>query len=234
MAAGANAEVAEFVTRRILQQGITVVSRLFSLMKISQIYDTSNRTYVNHIGAMLHAINQIVQTDGSASLGILSEALFMNGTRLKPDFSSWSSFRFVMDALESKGIGKLTFESGVSAAELAHFFTALREVDSSDRDPFGTLQSLMGKSGISHVNIERTLRRQLDEDDKDEDKSFAQRARKSFYHSISYLKTIALQLSTGRAVNAKKSKRLVQSFVDGIIEDESYMLGLTTIKNYDE
>lgn len=227
-------ELAEFVTRKALEQGIIVVNRLFSLMKISQLYDTTNRTYVNHVAAMLHAINRIIKTDGTASLDIISEALYMNGTRLRPDFSSWSSFRFVIDKLESRGIAGITFEEGTTGQELAGFFTILANIDTTTADPFARVLKMMEKYRIVHIIVQPESSKTLADVENGRDENFAAAARKSFYRSISYLKTIATQMASFQMVNAKKSKRIVQTFVDDVVEDESYMLGLTTIKNYDE
>jgi len=227
-------ELAEFISRKALQQGIVVVNRLFSLMKISQLYDPTNKTYVNHVAALLHALNRIIKTDGAASLDIISEALYMNGTRLRPDFSSWSSFRFVIDNLESRGIEGLTFEQGVTAQQIADFFSILGIVEITAPEPFTEVRRRMVKSGITHIAAQQGSNRQIAADEEGVDQNFAATARKSFYRSIAYLRTIASQVSTAQMVNAKKSKRIVQSFVDGIVEDESYMLGLTTIKDYDE
>ncbi len=226
-------QVAEFAERKILEQGSTIVNRLFSLMKISQIYDKSNRTYLSHIDATLAAINAIVQTDGRACLETVSEALFINGTRLKPDFSSWSSFRFAIDSLDSRGIGKLTFHPGLSPEELSRFSAILGEVDVSSPDPFAATQGLMANSDIHHVTIDRIQETEAGKADRG-DGCFAERAKRSFYYSISYLKTVSSQISSGQIANVRKSKRIIQSFVDQIITDESYMLGLTTIKNFDE
>jgi HD-GYP domain-containing protein (c-di-GMP phosphodiesterase class II) len=227
-------ELAEFISRKALQQGIIVVNRLFSLMKISQLYDPKNKTYANHVAAMLHAINRIIKTDGSASLDIISDALYMNGTRLRPDFSSWSSFRFVIDNLQSRGIEGLTFEEGTRGQEIADFFSILGTVDTTSPDPFARVRRMMTESGIIHVIVQRTSNKQATLNEDEIDQNFAAIARRSFYRSIAYLRTIASAMSSSQMVNAKKSRRIVQSFVDGIIEDESYMLGLTTIKNHDE
>jgi HD-GYP domain-containing protein (c-di-GMP phosphodiesterase class II) len=227
-------ELAEFISRKALQQGIIVVNRLFSLMKISQLYDPSNKTYLNHVAAMLHAVNRIIKTDGNASLDIISEALYMNGTRLRPDFSSWSSFRFVIDNLQSRGIEGLTFEPGIMGEEVADFFSILGNSDATLPDPFSEVRRMMEQSGITHIIAQRTSKKQQVVSEDETDQNFAAVARRSFYRSIAYLKTIASQMSSSQLVNAKKSKRIVQSFVDGIVEDESYLLGLTTIKNYDE
>ncbi|TET44251.1 HD-GYP domain-containing protein [candidate division TA06 bacterium] len=225
-------EIAEFAERKVIQEGNVIVSRVFSLLKISRIYDTSNKTYIRHLEAMYDAINNIIQADASASLEIFSDALFMNATRLKPDFSSWSNFRSVMDSLESKAIGKLTFNSGISMEELTSFFTILTKVESSSISPFNAIEELMIKAGICHISIDRV--QEGAGSTEVTDKTFTETAKRSFYDSVSYLKTVATQISLGQVVNAKKSKRVIQAFVDEIVEDESYMLNLTTIKNFDE
>ena len=225
-------EIAEFAERKVIQEGNVIVSRVFSLLKISRIYDTSNKTYIRHLEAMYDAINNIIQADASASLEIFSDALFMNGTRLKPDFSSWSNFRSVMDSLESKAIGKLTFHSGISMEELTSFFTILTKVESSSISPFNAIEELMIKAGICHISIDRV--QEGARSTEVTDKTFTETAKRNFYDSVSYLKTVATQISLGQVVNAKKSKRVIQAFVDEIVEDESYMLNLTTIKDFDE
>lgn len=228
-----NSQVTEYAERKAMQDGNVFVNRLFSLLKISRIYDSSNKTYARHVQAFHDVIDEIIQSDDNACLEIFSDALFMNGSRLKPDFSSWSSFRSVMDTLESKGIGRLDFHSGVSNEEIVGFFTILKRVSPWSPSPFDTIQEMIIKVGIHHISVDRLI----DEDTRDIEtagQTFSEMAKKSFYYAVSYLKTVATQISLGQVVNAKKSKRLIQAFVDEIVEDESYMLSLTTIKNFDE
>ena len=226
-------QVTEFDERKTIQEGNLVINRLFAILKISRIYDSSNKTYIRHVQAMRDALDQIIQSDDGACLEIFSDALFMNGTRLKPDFSSWASFRSVMDTLESKGIGRLDFHSGISVEELTLFFSIFTKVHVYTPQPFDQIEERMIKAGICHISIDRIL----EDDSKDIEnrrETFSETAKKSFYYAVSYLKTVATQISLSQVVNAKKSKRVIQAFVDEIIEDESYMLSLTTIKNFDE
>ncbi|TET44254.1 HD-GYP domain-containing protein [candidate division TA06 bacterium] len=225
--------VAELDERKTIREGNVVVNRLFSLLKISRIYDPSNKTYVRHVQRMYDALDEVIQSDEGACLEIFSDALFMNGTRLKPDFSSWASFRSVMDTLESKGIGRLDFHSGVTAEELATFFSIFTKVHVYSLDPFGQIEERMIKAGICHISIDRVLEDDS-EDIENTRETFSETAKKSFYYAVSYLKGVATQISLGQVVNARKSKRVIQAFVDEIVEDESYMFSLTTIKNFDE
>ena len=59
-------------------------------------------------------------------------------------------------------------------------------------------------------------------------------AKKVFFETLGTIKEVITQIKQKRYPDVRKLKRLVQASVRLAMEDESIMLGLTTIKNYDE
>jgi len=60
-----------------------------------------------------------------------------------------------------------------------------------------------------------------------------EKARKNYFLAIEAVREVATKVSHGM-VGIRKSRRVAQNFVDMIHEDASLMIGLTTIKDYDD
>jgi HD-GYP domain-containing protein (c-di-GMP phosphodiesterase class II) len=59
-------------------------------------------------------------------------------------------------------------------------------------------------------------------------------AKRTYSQSVAVTKEVINSVRLGHAPNVKKLKRVVQGIVDTILNDESSLMGLTTIRDYDE
>jgi HD-GYP domain-containing protein (c-di-GMP phosphodiesterase class II) len=59
-------------------------------------------------------------------------------------------------------------------------------------------------------------------------------AKKTYAHSVAATKELMTSVRMGRSPNIKKIKRIVQGIVDQILNEEASLIGLTTIREYDE
>jgi HD-GYP domain-containing protein (c-di-GMP phosphodiesterase class II) len=58
--------------------------------------------------------------------------------------------------------------------------------------------------------------------------------KKTYFNAVSYTKGVMAKIKTGQKVDIKKAKRIVETMVDQLLEDEHLLLSLTAIKDYDE
>jgi HD-GYP domain-containing protein (c-di-GMP phosphodiesterase class II) len=58
--------------------------------------------------------------------------------------------------------------------------------------------------------------------------------KKTYYKAVSLTKGVMSAIKSGEKVNLKKAKRVVESIVDSILNEEFSLIGMTTIKDYDE
>lgn len=59
-------------------------------------------------------------------------------------------------------------------------------------------------------------------------------ARRTFFKAVAVIKEVVQSVEGDQVINLRKVKRVVQAIVDDIMRDELFLLGLTTLKNYDE
>jgi len=58
--------------------------------------------------------------------------------------------------------------------------------------------------------------------------------KKTYFNAVSFTQGVINKIKAGEKVNIKKAKRVVESMVDQILEEEQLLLGMTAIKDYDE
>ena len=66
------------------------------------------------------------------------------------------------------------------------------------------------------------------------DSGLTKRARHTYYNAVTALRQVSHKISTQGASGIRKAKRMIQSMVDFAIEEESILLGLSTIKDHDD
>src|SRR4029077_12234914 len=61
-----------------------------------------------------------------------------------------------------------------------------------------------------------------------------ERAKRTYAQSVSVTKDLMLSVRMGKSPSIKKIKRVVQTIVDQILNEEASLIGLTTLRDYDE
>jgi HD-GYP domain-containing protein (c-di-GMP phosphodiesterase class II) len=59
-------------------------------------------------------------------------------------------------------------------------------------------------------------------------------AKRTYSHSVAVTKEVVNSVRLGRTTNIKKAKRAVQMMVDQVLTNETSIIGLTTLRDYDE
>ncbi|MBA3889304.1 MAG: HD domain-containing protein, partial [Gemmatimonadaceae bacterium] len=73
-----------------------------------------------------------------------------------------------------------------------------------------------------------------DADDGGDREAVKERAKRTYSQSVAVTKDLMTSVRMGRTPNVKKIKRVVQGIVDQILNEEASLIGLTTIREYDE
>ena len=77
----------------------------------------------------------------------------------------------------------------------------------------------------------KALRKEEDMADEERQKEAAKR---TYARSVAVTKEVINSIRMGRTANVKKVKRAVQAIVDQVLNNESSLVGLTTLRDYDE
>ncbi len=209
-----------------------VFVRFSSALKTAQIYAPNNLTFVNQNNLLFSLIQNILTSEGEALFQFRENTLFFNSVRVKFDFSSYHRFKFLAEGFRKKGIEKICFESGLTEDDLIEFVILFGGANGREGNSFEGFQEKMRAKGISNINLEKIHPYEMSA--RSGSGEIKQTACKVFFKGITHLKEVFERADQKKRIKIKTTRRLMQSMINLVGECESFMLGLTNLKNYDE
>ncbi len=225
----------ESVRPDFLKLGSDIVAKLHILMKMSRMYDSNNRALSQFVQESLNTINTLINSERAFSLKIIGNDLYLNDQRLRYSVEGFMSMKNLLTQLRKKVIGEVIFKGAVDERMFRTFIYALVDLEENREENAILLNKKMEQEGIPFIKVnpleffgreERgfTIR----------EKSQRESAKKVFFETVRTVKEVISQIKGNQHADVRKLRRLVQRTIHLISEDESTLLGLTTIKNYDE
>jgi HD-GYP domain-containing protein (c-di-GMP phosphodiesterase class II) len=164
---------------------------------------------------------------------IQGEFIFVNSTRLRLDLDNYASFSHILGILRQCGVGAVRMEEGVDRRQLQVFVSLLLSYAAREANPnkvFELAQKL-ADAGATALQVEAPLDTAEDQADEERQKEAAKR---TYAQSVAVTKEVINSIRLGRTANVKKVKRAVQAIVDQVLNNEGSLMGLTTLRDYDE
>jgi HD-GYP domain-containing protein (c-di-GMP phosphodiesterase class II) len=217
----------------LLEQGRNLVYQLYVSIKTAQIYDRTNVTHIKQSENLLDLVKNLFEKDEGIILNSKEGYLFLNEIRLQFSFERYVSSKFLLETFRKFQFESLTISSQVTKDELDDFVFLLARTHPEGEDVFGSLEEKIVDSDIQHLTVEKfagewNIR---DEDSSENEKKVA---KKRFFKTVSVAQEMVESAKTGRSINTPKSKRAIQFLIDQLIHDETNLMSLTAIKNFDE
>ena len=145
------------------------------------------------------------------------------------DLSNFSTFGNVAAVLANHEIGEVGVEPGVEREEWAPFIMLL--LGSPDENPFEGFMSNLRGTKVKHIDARRAA--EAAEPELLERDALAE-AKGTYAQSVKVAKDALTGMRLGKAVSARKVKRAVQGIVDQVLDNESSMVTMTTLRGFDE
>jgi HD-GYP domain-containing protein (c-di-GMP phosphodiesterase class II) len=226
--AGRGPRAAEAQTLQARGRGF--LTAFYAAAQALKLYPLEN-TAVQKALAELHRVaGGLLREEGMLELRLAGDFLFLNDVRLRLDFSNYVAFSFLAGALTRHGIGTLEVEEKVTVGEWVPFLALLAR-EPAEENAFDQFAARIATSPVSHIRIAPTQTQALDVDQPDEAR---QAARRTYTQSVQVAKDVLTDVRLGKAINVRRVKRAVQSIVDQVLTNESTIVGMTTLRDFDE
>jgi HD-GYP domain-containing protein (c-di-GMP phosphodiesterase class II) len=217
----------------LVEKGKGLVNLFHSTLKTALLYEPNNEAFRKQILPLMDSVKNIIEEEGELSLSTKEGYLFLNQARLRFDFENYVATRFIIEFFQKLKLYKLTFETGLKQEELQTLIYILVQIDPNEEEPYESLEKKIFELNLKNLHLEKEKEASTADT---EQVSLDQRkmAKKTFFKAISVVRELSQRTHSGKEVNLVKVKRLVQTLVDQILQNEEIFLELSSLKNFDE
>ena len=140
------------------------------------------------------------------------------------------TFSHILTTLRQCEVGAIYVGEPVARQEWQIFLSLVLSFASRDEpNKLSELQQSLTNGGVVHITVEGVM--ESDIGDEEEAKEVAKR---TYQQSVAVTKEVVNSVRMGRTASVKKVKRAVQNIVDQVLQNEVSLVGLTTLRDYDE
>jgi HD-GYP domain-containing protein (c-di-GMP phosphodiesterase class II) len=212
--------------------GRSFIIALYGATRAIRLYPVENEAVKKALDELTSVTTEILTREGEFELRVTNEFIFINQTRLRLDLDNYASFTQILSLFRSAGVGVARVMPGVWPRDWLVFLSALQAPSSAEEeDRFVDVQERLQAGSVTLVEVGPPSGVDDDGDFRERAKEAAKR---TYSQSVAATKDVINSVRMGRGVNLKKIKRVVQGIVDQILNEETSLLGLTTIRDYDE
>jgi HD-GYP domain-containing protein (c-di-GMP phosphodiesterase class II) len=203
-----------------------LLNSLALVIKTAQIHQIDNTAVINAIDKFISTLKILLQSD-EVKIEIIGDYFYINNNRIRYTSEYIFNYDFLMRELKRIKLGTIIFHRGTGFEDMRALTVGLLDAGFSEK-PFNTLTDAL--SNIDNIEI-LELRKVKEDETRLEKKEIIKR---TYSSTVLLSKDVFNKLKAGERTNLKKAKRVIGTVVDQIIEDETMLIGMTTIKDYDE
>jgi HD-GYP domain-containing protein (c-di-GMP phosphodiesterase class II) len=216
--------------------GRTFLLAMYAAFRSLKLYPIENATAQKSLDELQTSALAILTPLNEIELRLSGDFIFVNGTRLRLELDNYASFSNLLQIFTTSGVGELKVAAGVERREWQILLGVLLGVTAKagEGDPHELLLDLRDKlavANVTHIDVEPPLE---SEDKVAEAERAREQAKRTYSHGVAVTKDLINSVRLGRTTSVAKVKRAVQAIVDQVLNNETSLIGLTTIRDYDE
>ncbi len=203
---------------------------LFRLLQTVKIHQHDNPLLldcVEEFRGMVHSSGE-----ESLTLQVSRGQFYLQEEKLAPRPENQTFLQEMLNYFSQRSLPGLRFLSSVREATPGRIVAFARLLNQAERqeEPLRWLQERLQEEDCPWVEIVLDA----DPDVQAPASERGERARRTYSHAMTSIREVAGKLTSQQRAGVQKAKRMVQNMVDLLIEDDSVLFGMSTIRDYDD
>jgi len=213
------------VENRIRTCGVRLVAAFHAAMQARKFYPGDNQAVTTALDDLQAAAEDLFTEDARIDLRVANGCLFVNQTRMPVSLASFATFGVIERALARFDVAAIEATAGIERDEWIPLLDAL--VLPARHRGYAALEVALNR--VPHPNL-RALRevQALAPTERND------QAKRVYLRSVQVARELMTSVRVGHAVNARRVKRSVQSIVDQVLTNQAALVGMTTMRDFDE
>jgi HD-GYP domain-containing protein (c-di-GMP phosphodiesterase class II) len=214
----------------VRRAGRQLILSAYGALRAVKLYPVENVAVQKALAEVAAHSRELAKSEGEIELRISGEFLFVNQVRLRLELDNFASFSHLLSIFRACGIGTLTVGPNVSEKDWLIFLSLVQSpATDNPEERLEQLRTKLAGAGVATLAVAPPA----EQGDGGQEKA-KERAKRTYDQSVAATKELMGSLRMGASASLKKIKRLVQSIVDQILTEETSLIGMTTLRVYDE
>jgi HD-GYP domain-containing protein (c-di-GMP phosphodiesterase class II) len=217
---------------RLRHGGRALLLTLYTALRSLKLYPVENATVQKALDDLDASARALVALEADLEIRLAGDFIFVNSTRLRLELDNYASFSHILAVLRSFSVGGLRVHASADRREWQIFLSLLLSLAERGEpdERYEELYERLAAANVAGLEIERAV---LQEHDPDAEQAKEQ-AKRIYSQGVAVTKDVITGARLGRTASVKRVKRAVQLIVDQVLNNETSLVGLTTIRDYDE
>lgn len=216
------------------RSGRAFIVAVHGAVRAVRLYPVENAAVQKSLAELTAAAERVRAADGACELRRVGDYLFVNDTRLRLTLDNYAAVANVLGLFREAGIGGFSVmqrpESRAWVVLLAFLQSPPLEYPEEDR--LAQFVERLAQSSVSDFELSALTDEGGAADDGELDQK--ERAHQTYVRSLNVTREVMAAARLGKSAGLKRVKRAVQGIVDAILTDSASMIGLTTLREFDE
>ncbi len=216
----------------IRSSGRGLLLTLHSTLRSLKLYPVENATVQKTLDELQNVSAAFLAAESDIELRLSGDFLFLNSVRLRLELDNFAAFSGVLSIFRAFDIGVMRVHSGVERREWLAFLSIMLSLAAQPlEDRYVALIERLASANVPNIDLEPSSETSEDIGGEREAKEVAKR---TYAQGVAVTKEVVNSVRMGRTSSLKKVKRAVQMIVDQVLVNETSIMGLTTLRDYDE
>ncbi|MDD4355658.1 MAG: HD domain-containing protein [Smithellaceae bacterium] len=218
----------------LARSGQEFLKFLYRLINTVRIYRDNNHLIRKGVGELKGVMDSLSGGD-DISVHLWRGRFHIRGERLQYRRDLSSIINGMVAFFTQRTIGQIIFFNASKNVSTEDFVAVIRLLNDSvmSADPPAWFEEKILEHGFSWVQVIRKQDEELSVKAVSLEDERYEKARSTYIHAVDTVREVAQKACKG-IVGVRKTRRLAQNIVDLVREDNSLMLGLASIKDYDD
>jgi HD-GYP domain-containing protein (c-di-GMP phosphodiesterase class II) len=204
----------------------------YAALRAIKLYPLEHTAVQKTLAELSQVAEELRAEEGELEFRVSGEFIFLNATRLRLDLSNYATFGHILTLCKLAGIGAIHVGTNGTARDWTLLLSLLGgETKTAPSERYKEIISRLKEAKIETFQLDAPTETASDRELNEETKAAANR---TYSQSVAVTKDVINSVRIGKTPNIRKIKRVVQGIVDQVLNEETSLIGLTTIRDYDE
>jgi len=212
-------------------QGEKFLTAFYRLVSAVKIYQSNNAVLRDCAKEFMGIVSQWVSEEGNLDFRVARGQFFLYEEKLVYQRENINVVKEMLDYLEQRMNPGFNFKPGIKDATVDQVlvFSRLLNNAAKEKEPLPWLNHKLAQGPFPWVEIKASSGTIEENDDE-----LKEMARKTYSYALSSVKEVSRKIAFQGRSGVRKIKRIVQNMVDFLADDDSVLLGMSTIREYDD